>query len=48
MKFGLLDGGEDSEYNGDGFVEISIIFVIQDAFIFGMVWFEWGGVVQME
>ena len=27
MEFGLLDGGEYVEYNGVGFVEISIIFV---------------------
>ena len=33
--FGSLDGGEDGEYNGVGFVEISEIFVSQDAILFG-------------
>ncbi len=32
MKFDLLDGGEDSEYNGTAFVEISKIFGMKNHF----------------
>ena len=35
MEFGLLDGREDGEYNSVDFMEISKIFVMQDAFSFG-------------
>ena len=35
MEFDSLDSGLDGEYKGDGFVEISKISVIKDAFIFG-------------
>ena len=33
MKFGLLDGGEDAEHNGVGFVEITKISAMQDAIL---------------
>ena len=35
MKFGLLDGGADNDYNGDSFVEISKRFAMQDTLVFG-------------
>ena len=35
MEFGLLDGGEDDEHNGDSFVEVSKIFTVQYAVSFG-------------
>ena len=37
MLFGWLDGGEDGEHTANGFVEISKIFAMQDAFSFGMI-----------
>ena len=33
--FGLLDGGEDDEHCGVGFMEILRIFAKQDEFLFG-------------
>ena len=36
MEFDWLDGGEDGEHNGDGFVPISKIFARQGALFFGM------------
>ena len=35
MVFGWLNGGEDCEYYGVVFVDISKVFVTQDAFFFG-------------
>ena len=35
MKFGLLDDGDDDGYNGIDLMGISIVFVKQDAFLFG-------------
>ena len=35
MEFGSLDGGEDGEHHGVGFVKISKISVTQIAFFFG-------------
>ncbi len=35
MEFSLLDGGEDDEYNGIDFVEISKICATQDAYFGG-------------
>ena len=35
MEFGLLGGGQDGEYNGVSFVEMSEIIVMQDWFSFG-------------
>ncbi len=40
MEFGSLDGGEDSEYNGAGFMGISTIFAMHDAFFFGILLFN--------
>ena len=40
MKFDLCDGGEDGEHIGVGFVAISEIFVVQVAFIFGIISFD--------
>ena len=40
MKFGYLDGREDDQHTGAGFVEISNIFVMQDAIFFGMAPFD--------
>ena len=34
MEFGLHDGGDDGEYNGVGFVEISDISATQDDFVY--------------
>ena len=39
-EFGSLDGGDNNEYNGLGFVEISKIFAMQDAFFFRMISFD--------
>ncbi len=39
IEFGLL-GGEESEYNGVYFVEISEILAMQDAFLSGMTPFD--------
>ena len=36
MKFSSLNGGEDGEYNGIGFIEIVKICATQDTFFFGM------------
>ena len=36
MKFSALDGGEGVEHNGITLVEISKIFMAQDAFFFGL------------
>ena len=33
MEFSLFDGGDDDEYNGVVFVEVSKIFAMQDDFI---------------
>ena len=33
MEFGSFDGGEDGDYNGDGFVVISSTFSMQEAFL---------------
>ena len=33
MEINLLNGGDDDEYNGVGFVEIFEIFVMQDAYL---------------
>ena len=30
MQFGFLEGRNDGKYNGDGFVEISKIFTMQE------------------
>ena len=35
MAFGLFYGGEDGEYDGVGFVDISKIFAKQDTFSLG-------------
>ncbi len=35
MKFGSLDGCQDDEDNGVGFVEISKLSAMQDEIIFG-------------
>ncbi len=35
MKFDLFDGGDDGEYNGFGFVEISGIFSMERTYFFG-------------
>ena len=35
MKVGLFDGGEDSEHNDTGFVEVSKAFVVQHTIFFG-------------
>ena len=43
MKFSLLSGGDDGGYNGVGFVKISEIFVMQDAFFFGTRSFDRAG-----
>ena len=40
MEFGPLDGVEDGEYTGVGFVEISKTFVIHDAIFFEMISFD--------
>ena len=40
MEFGSLNGGEDGEYTGAGFVTISQIFVMGDEFFFGMESFD--------
>ena len=37
MKFTLLDGGEDGEYNTVGFVEIYKIFATHGTVFFGRV-----------
>ena len=34
MEFGSLDEGEDGEYNGDGLLKISKIFLTQDGFVY--------------
>ena len=33
--FGLFDGGDDGEHNDVGFVEVTEIFLTQNAFFFG-------------
>ena len=33
MVFSLFDGGDDTDYNGAGWMEISNIFAMQDAFL---------------
>ena len=40
MMFGLLNGGEDADYNGVDSVGIAHVFTIQDAFSIGTVPFE--------
>ena len=35
MQFSSLGHEDDSEYNDDGFVEISELLAMQDAFVFG-------------
>ena len=37
MKFGSLDGEEDSQNSGIGFEKISLTFVTQNAFFFGTI-----------
>ena len=39
MEVGSQDGEEDEEYNDFDFVEISIIFAMQDTIFFGMISF---------
>ena len=39
-KSSFHDGGKDGEHNRVGFVDISIIFVMQDAVFFGMISFD--------
>ena len=34
MQYGSIDGGDYGEYSGIGFVELSKIFVMQDALFF--------------
>ena len=34
MEINLLGGGEDGEYNDDGFMKTSRIFPVQDEFFF--------------
>ena len=34
MELGSFDGGEDGEYSGVGFVEISELFATQDEFFY--------------
>ena len=40
MEFSLPDSGEDGEYHGAGFVEVSKIFAAQHSFSFGMISLE--------
>ena len=40
MEFGSLDDGEDGEHNDVGFVEISKILTLQNAFPYGAVSFD--------
>ena len=40
MESVLLDGGEDAEHIGVGYVETSRIFLMQDAFFSGMYPFD--------
>ena len=40
IKFGSLDGVEDGEYNGVGFVVVSKIFTTQNIFFCGMTSFD--------
>ena len=37
MRLVSFDGGDDGEYNGVGFVEISEIFEMHHAYLFGMI-----------
>ena len=40
MELGPFDGGEDGEYNGVGFSEISQVFPMQNAYFFGKISFN--------
>ncbi len=40
MEFSMFGGGEDGEYNGVGFEEISKIFAMQGTFLFGTAPFD--------
>ena len=40
MEVGLLDGGEDSDCTGVGFMEISKLFATQDEIFFRMAPFD--------
>ena len=41
VEFGLLNGGEDGEHTGDGFLEVSKIFAMQSAIFFvGIISFD--------
>ena len=40
MECGLFDGGEDGEHYGANYVEISKVFVMQNAFLCEMVPFD--------
>ena len=37
MNFGSVDNGGNDERNGNNYVEISTILVMQDGFFFGMI-----------
>ena len=39
MEFGLIDGGDDAEYNGIGLVEIAMLFLMQNEFFDEMIQF---------
>ena len=40
MEFGWFDGGNGGEYNGGSFLEILVMFVMQDVFFFGSILFD--------
>ncbi len=40
MEFDSIDGRDDDEYSGVGFVDIFKIFAVQGSFVFGMISFD--------